>query len=325
MLEKLSSLIKNSSKFVITSHVNPDGDSIGCQIALFRYLKKLKKEAKIISSSPTPDNYKFLDTDNFIEIYDEKLHDEYITSANVIFILDTNEYARLRTMENVVRQSKAKKVCIDHHLGNNKNGFDLYYSDTDSPATGEILYNFFSQNGYTIDYDIAVPLYTAIMTDTGSFRFERTDSETHRITANLLETGVNPEDVYSCVYNYSTHGRLKLLSLFLSHVKLELDDKIAYGILKKEYFEQTGTNIMDTDGFSAHLLSISTVKLGIIFTESERGVKVSFRSKGDIYVNELAKHFGGGGHKNAAGAFILGAELDELVQEVIDKTKKFLR
>lgn len=259
-----------------------------------------------------------------IEIYDDKLHDNFINTSDVIFLLDTNEYARIRTMENAVKSSPAKKVCIDHHLGDNKNGFDLYYSDTQSPATGEILYNFFSQNGNTIDYDIAVPLYTAIMTDTGSFRFGRTDSETHRITAKLLETGVNPEDIYSCVYNYSTYGRLKLLSRFLNNILLEADNRIAYGVIKKEFFRETGTNIMDTDGFSSHLLSISTVRLGIIFTESERGVKVSFRSKGDIYVNELAKSFGGGGHKNAAGAFLPGAELDDLIPKILEVSKKYL-
>ena len=324
MFENIANLINNYRNFVITSHVNPDGDSIGSEIALHTYLKNLGKNSRIINYSKTPDNYAFLDKNNIIEKFDETEHKKVIENTEVIFILDTNEYSRTRTMEPLLKSSKAVKVCIDHHLGPNKNGFDYYISDTESPATGEILYSIFSESGNSISPEIANALYTAIMTDTGSFRFPRTDHETHNITAELIKAGADPVKLYSEVYDKATIGRLKLLSLFLSNVKLVYDDNLIYGKLFLKDFEETNTNVFDTEGFSNYLMSIESVRLSLIFTEVQRGIKISFRSKGDIFVNDLAREFGGGGHMNAAGAFIVNGNMDTLTDEVLSKAKKYI-
>ena len=324
MFENIANLINNYRNFVITSHVNPDGDSIGSEIALHTYLKNLGKNSRIINYSKTPDNYAFLDKNNIIEKFDETEHKKVIENTEVIFILDTNEYSRTRTMEPLLKNSKAVKVCIDHHPGPNKNGFDYYISDTESPATGEILYSIFSESGNSISPEIANALYTAIMTDTGSFRFPRTDHETHNITAELIKAGADPVKLYSEVYDKATIGRLKLLSLFLSNVKLVYDDRLIYGKLFLKDFEETNTNVFDTEGFSNYLMSIESVRLSLIFTEVQRGIKISFRSKGDIFVNDLAREFGGGGHMNAAGAFIVNGNMDTLTDEVISKAKKYI-
>jgi phosphoesterase RecJ-like protein len=325
MLEKILDLIKNSAKFVITSHVNPDGDSIGSEIALYKYLINKEKEAKIINYSLTPRNYLFLDSNNIIEKFDENRHKKSIYDADVIFILDTNEYSRLRTMAPLIKESQAKKICIDHHLGEN-NGFDYYLSDIESASTGEILFRLFTLNGSdSINKDIAVPLYTAIMTDTGSFRFPRTDSETHQITAKLIEKGADPVEIFSEVYDKAPFGRLKLLSRFLNNLTLAYDGKLIYGPIYLKDFEDTETNVFDTEGFSHHIMGLGSVQIGIIFTETQKGIKVSFRSKGEIYCNELAKEFGGGGHKNAAGAWIDKVKMESLIKEVITKAKKYLK
>jgi phosphoesterase RecJ-like protein len=325
MLSTILDLIKNNGNFIITSHVNPDGDSIGSELALHKYLKNLHKNPKIINHSSTPDNYVFLDANKVIEIFDENKHLRAIKESDVIFVLDTNEYSRLRTMESSVKNSPAKKVCIDHHLGSNRNGFDYYISDIDSPATGEILYKLFTLNGNNaIDIDIARALYTAIMTDTGSFRFPRTDSETHQIIARLIELGVDPVEIYNEVYDRSKIGRLKLLAKFLESIKLTYDDRVAYAHIFQKDFEETGTNVFDTEGFSHHLMSIESVQISVILTEVKRGIKLSFRSKDEIYVNELAKEFGGGGHRNAAGAFITDSNMEELTGKVILKARDFI-
>ncbi len=325
MLKKILELIKNHKNFVITSHVNPDGDSIGSEIALFKYLSKQGKNVSVINYSRTPDNYLFLDNSNIIQKFDENLHKQVISGADVIFILDTNEYSRLRTMAPLIKMSQAKKICIDHHLGES-NGFDYYLSDIDSPSTGEILFKMFSLNGsFKLDKDIAVPLYTAIMTDTGSFRFPRTDSETHLITAKLIELGADPVIIFSEVYDRAPLGRIRLLSRFLSNIKTAFEDRLAYCHIFVRDFEETGTNVFDTEGFSHHLMSIDSVQIGIILTQTPRGIKVSFRSKGDIYVNLLAKEFGGGGHMNAAGAWIENGDMDKLTDELISKSKIFLK
>ena len=325
MLEKVHDFIKNNRKFVITSHVNPDGDSIGSEIALYKYMIKQGKQVSIINYSKTPDNYLFLDKSNIIQQFDENRHKQPINEADVIFILDTNEYSRLRTMAPVIQSSTAKKICIDHHLGSS-NGFDYYVSNTASASTGEILYKLFTMNDSgKINSDIAIPLYTAIMTDTGSFRFPRTDSETHRITAELIDHGADPVSIFSEVYDKAPLGRLKLLSRFLNNFKTAYDNKLIYAHIYVNDFEETGTNVFDTEGFSHYLMSINTVQISIIFTETSRGVKMSFRSKGNIYVNELAKEFGGGGHMNASGAWVENPDINKLTEEVISKSEKYIK
>ncbi|MGH2574172.1 MAG: DHH family phosphoesterase [Ignavibacteria bacterium] len=326
MFENILKLINNKQNFVITSHVNPDGDSIGSEIALHKYLKNLGKTARIINYSLTPQNYTFLDNSKIIEKFDENTHNAVLQNAEVIFILDTNEYSRLKTMANSVMNSPAKKVCIDHHMGFNLNGFDFFISDTDSPATGEVLYKLFTYNGNnSISADIAVALYAAIMTDTGSFRFPRTDSETHKIAAKLIEYGADPVEIYNEIYDKSSFGKLKLLSIFLNKLILACDNKLIYASLLQKDFIDTGTTEIDTEGFSSHMMSIKTVQIGIIFTETKRGIKISFRSKGDAHVNELAKEFGGGGHSNAAGSFIENANLEELIKNVLAKAKNYIK
>lgn len=325
MFEFILNLTDTKDNFILTSHVNPDGDSIGSELALYYFLKNKGKTAKIINYSATPQNYIFLDKYNIIEKFDENIHKNSINEAEVIFILDTNEYSRVKTMAPFIKESPALKVCIDHHLGFEKNGFDHIYSDIESPSTGEILYKMFKSCGNnTITKEIADNLYTAIMTDTGSFRFPRTDSETHRITAELIDIGVNPVDIYSEVYNKSTIGRLKLLSIFLKKLTIEYDGRLIYSILRQKDFEETGTTEFDTDGFSHPMMSLESVQIAVIFTEGKRGTKVSFRSKGNIPVNELAKEFGGGGHKNAAGAWLERKDLENIFPEVILKAKNYI-
>ena len=326
MFRDIADLILNNQEFVLTSHVNPDGDSIGCEIALYKFLFKFGKKARILNYSITPDNYLFLDKEGIIEQFDEHKHIAVINRADIVFILDTNEYARIRTMAPYVKNSKAKKVVIDHHMGINANGFDYFISDTGSPSTGEIIFRFIKFfDKEKLDKEIAAALYTAIMTDTGSFRFERTNSETHLITAELLSYGINPYEIYSEVYNKATPGKLRLLGRFLENIKLEHSDKLAYSVLRKSDFEETVTNEFATEGYGQHLLSLENALIGIIITETKRGVKLSFRSKGKIPVNELAKEFGGGGHINAAGAFIENGNLDELIKESVTKSKKYIK
>lgn len=333
MNKDIVSLINEKQEFILTSHVNPDGDSIGSEIALYLYLKSLGKSARIFNYSPTPANYTFLDKDNVIEQFDEVKHKGFIEGADAIFVLDTNEFERLRTLAQYIQSSKAKKVLIDHHLGFKGNGFDYSMMDINSPATGEMLYRFFKDidaensgeyGGSVINRDIALALYTAIMTDTGSFRYDRTDSTTHIIISDLLKFGIKPYDVYSEVYNRASIGKLHLLGRFLNNITLMYEGALAYSTVLQKDFEETSTDEYAIEGFSTHLLSLETVKLGIVITETKRGVKLSFRSKDDLPSNELAKAFGGGGHLNASGAFVPGAKVEELTQLVTKKAEEFV-
>ncbi len=336
MLNKeIVSLINNNQEFVLTSHVNPDGDSIGSEIALQKYLSSLGKNAKVLNYSSTPANYTFLDRDNVIEQFDESRHKSLIEHADVIFVLDTNEYSRLRTLEPFIRSSKAKKVLVDHHLGYEAASglFDCYMVDTESPATGEMLYKFFKDIAESsskdikdiISRDIAIALYAAIMTDTGSFKYNRTDSETHEIISQLLGYGISPYDIYSEIYNKATIGKLHLLGRFLNNITMVHEGRTAFSVVTQKDFEETGTDEYAIEGFSTHLMSLETVVLGIVITETKRGVKLSFRSKGNVRSNELAGEFQGGGHMNASGAFIPGAKLKDIVSEAADRAEKYIQ
>ena len=142
IFDKIADIIEKHKDFVITSHVNPDGDSIGCEIAFYRHLKSLNKQVNIINFSPTPDNYRFLDRDNIIQIFNSEIHKNVIQNSEVICILDTNDYKRLRDMSGYIQNSDSIKICIDHHMGIKPDDYSLYITDTDSPATGEILYKY---------------------------------------------------------------------------------------------------------------------------------------------------------------------------------------
>ncbi|RCK77393.1 MAG: 3'-to-5' oligoribonuclease A [Ignavibacteriae bacterium] len=322
--EKIAKQIKQHNSFIITSHVNPDGDSLGCELALARFLKKLNKIVHIINHNETPKFYEFLDKNNEIQKYFPEKHNELIKNSDVIFILDTNQPNRLRSLEEPVLKSPAIKIVIDHHLEAD-NFADYYLIDEQATSTAEILYKLLLfMNNNLLDYDIAHPLYTAIMTDTGSFRFPRTDVETHQIIAHLLHFGVDPTEVYSKVYETWTPGRIQLLAKSLSTLKLEYDGKLAYMICTIKMFESTGTTEVETDNFTNYPMSIEGVQIGLLFNELDDGVKISFRSKGDIPVNELAKELGGGGHKNAAGARLFNVNLQDTIITTIQKAKKYL-
>ncbi|MCX7610486.1 MAG: DHH family phosphoesterase, partial [Ignavibacterium sp.] len=228
---KLLTIINENNSFVLTSHVNPDADAIGSEIALYNLLNKLEKKVRIINHSATPYNLKFLDEKDSIEKFDQNIHSEIILSSDVIFLLDLNNLSRVVSMQSIISKSSSLKVCIDHHQSPEEFA-DFYFLDTDFAATGEILLDFMKK--YFEDFitkEIAIPLYAAIMTDTGSFRFERTTPKLHRDVAYLIEKGVNPFSIYDQIYDQSRFSKIKLLGKSLTTINLLYKNKLAYMII----------------------------------------------------------------------------------------------
>ncbi|MFN3133992.1 MAG: DHH family phosphoesterase [Candidatus Kryptonium sp.] len=324
-IDRVKQIIERSQNFVITTHVNPDGDGLGCEVALLYFLERLGKAAVVINVSETPGNYKFLDPENRFLIFDEQNFEqiEKILNADVIFICDMNQSNRLKTMEKYVLRSKAIKIIIDHHL-ETQDFADYYLIDVDAPASGEIVYKLIkSFDNFKIDERIAIGIYTAIMTDTGSFRFPRTDSETHRIVAELLDAGADPVEIYDKVYEQSSLGKIKLLGRCLSELETRYDGKLGYIVVTQGMLKDYGVEEWETDGFVQSILKVAGVRVAVFILELKDGVKLSFRSKGGIPINELAKEFGGNGHKNAAGARLYNITLDEVIKQVIQKAEKY--
>jgi bifunctional oligoribonuclease and PAP phosphatase NrnA len=324
VFEQFRQIIQHGNRFVLTTHVNPDPDAIGSELAMARFLTSLGKIVAVLNHSATPAYCTFLDPKSIIEQFDPPHHANMVLNADVIIVLDANQPERLQSLKPYLLSSKAVKVCIDHHP--DKTPFaDLYIVDESTAATGEILYeifHFLDENSLTAD--IASPLYAAIMTDTGSFRFPKTDPALHRIVANLIERGADPVETYRRIYEQGTANRLQLLGGVLSTLQLAHGGKVATMFVTREMFQRTSTSEEDVESFINYTLSIGGVQIGLLFTELPDGVKVSFRSRGEIEVNKLAQEFGGNGHKNAAGARIPAARLKPILEQVVVRSLDYI-
>ena len=321
----LKKIISDNNSFLITTHVNPDADALGSEIALYLILEELGKKVYIVNYSETPYNLIFLDKPKAIETYDGDKHIPIIHTVDIIIAVDFNKSDRTVKMKLAINESSALKICIDHHLDPEKFA-DHYFIDNKYSSSGEIIYDFIKKTRIVkLTYDLAYPLYAAIMTDTGSFRFERTTEGLHLIAAEMLKLGVVPGEVYDKIYDQCKISKFKLLGLSLNTLKLFGENKsVGYMILTQKDFKDTGALESDTDGFVNYALSVENVKIGIIFVELNEGFKVSFRSKGNVSVNNLAKEYGGGGHTNAAGARFFKNNLNELMPGILNKAVEYV-
>lgn len=322
--QKLAEIINRNESFLITTHVNPDADAIGSEIAFSNLLSKLGKSYNIINHSETPYNLKFLDVDNAIQKYDENKHINYFNSSDVLVALDFNRSDRMVSMQTRFVESNKLKICIDHHQ--DPEDFVSYsFIDPNYAATGHILFDFIKKTGIVnIDLEIAAPLYAAIMTDTGSFRFERTTADLHRNIAELLDKGVNSTNIYDQLYDESKLSKIKLLGRSLSSLQLIAENKIGYMVITQKDFIDLTALESDTENFVNYIISVEGITLGLLFIELKNGFKVSFRSKGELPVNKLAGLFGGGGHKNAAGARFHNVDMHQSIPDILKKAEKFI-
>lgn len=317
-------LINDNNNFVITAHINPDGDAIGSELALARYLKSIGKQVKIINHSSTPEYLQFLINDSSeIEFFEAASHREVIIQADIIFMLDINQLNRTGDLEESIRISQAKKICIDHHEFPEKFAH-AEVIDTEKSSTGELIYDLLCEAKFKLNYKIALPLYVAILTDTGSFKYDRTTPKVHRIVSELLKTGIDTKTVFREIYDKGTAGSLQLLGRALSSLTLVCGGKVSYMSVKRSDLVETGTSEEDVEGFVNYNLTIKDVEVGIFFFELEDGVKASFRSVSKVPVNKLAKEFNGGGHFHAAGVRITGQELELSIREILKETEKYL-
>lgn len=313
----ISEKIEKSYNIIITSHISPDGDAIGSMLGLFYFIKKqYNKKAKMFINGGINHNLRFLNGTEEIQKYDDMMMEEII-SADLIFILDLNDLNRLKEAGDAIAMSNAYKILIDHHVEPKKFA-DLELIDTEATSTGELIWKVIDKLKGKFDNRISNALYTAIMTDTGSFRFERTNELTHRIIAQLIENGANPVECYDEIYNQKTVQALKLLGLSLARIDLYGNGKISIMSIRKSDFDEADAIEDDTEGFVANTLSIKGVEVGVMITEREKGeLRISFRSKGNYSIREVAAKFGGGGHKFASGARTLNQDFEDVKLRII--------
>jgi phosphoesterase RecJ-like protein len=318
MWNEIAAIIKRGKKFLITTHVNPDGDAIGSELALHAFLRILGKESRIINGNLTPDRYSFLDTEGDIEVYSEEEHSAKDFDCDAIFVLDISNLARLGALGGLVQSSRTRKVCIDHHISNDRFA-DVNVIQPAASATGELIYDLIMSMRGWLDGRIALFLYVSILTDTGGFRFSNTSGRTHIITSHLLSAGVDPRMVYEKIYENNSAGQVRLLARLLDSLRITDDGRVAWVRVSRSDFGDTGSSPDELDGMIDHLRAIEGVEVCLLFLEREvRGTKVSLRSKNDFDVNLFASRFGGGGHKNAAG-MIIEKDLDDSIDMIVSE------
>lgn len=321
-LSEIKKILNPQNKIVIITHYNPDGDAIGSSLGLKHYLNAKGIDAEVVVPNDFPKFLKWMPDAKKIIIadYKQKKASDLIKNADIIFILDFNTPSRSGNfISSLIEKSKGKKILIDHHQ--QPDTFDFVYSDTTIPATCQMIYHFIEamEETHFINENTAKCLYTGIMTDTGGFRYRSTSATTHRITANLIEKGAEPSEISSNTWDTNSISRIHLLSLILSRLEVINDGKTAILYLKRDELKKYGFEKGDTEGFVNYGLSILGVEVSVFFIEDlyEEFIKISFRSKKNIDVNNFSrKYFNGGGHINASG----GKSLDDM-ETTISKFK----
>ncbi len=321
-LSEIKKILNPQNKIVIITHYNPDGDAIGSSLGLKHYLNAKGINAEVVVPNDFPKFLKWMPDAKKITIadYKQKKASDLIKNADIIFILDFNTPSRSGNFRSsLIEKSKGKKILIDHHQ--QPDTFDFVYSDTSIPATCQMIYHFIEamEETHFINENTAKCLYTGIMTDTGGFRYRSTSATTHRITANLIEKGAEPSEISSNTWDTNSISRIHLLSLILSRLEVINDGKTAILYLKRDELKKYGFEKGDTEGFVNYGLSILGVEVSAFFIEDlyEEFIKISFRSKKNIDVNNFSrKYFNGGGHINASG----GKSLDDM-ETTISKFK----
>lgn len=321
---KLKEIIEQNETFLLTCHVNPDADALGSEIAFAALLQKLGKSVGIVNHSETPDFLKFLDYQNLIEKYEPEKHDKLIAEVDVLVAIDFNQSDRVVSMEESFVNSKALKICIDHHQEPH-DFVDFFFNGTEFTATGEIIFDFIKETKIIeLDEMIALNLYSAIMTDTGSFRFERTTAKTHLIAAELLKFNLSPIEIYDKLYNQNDLSKIALLGATLETIATAHNGKVAYMTITRKMLADAKADESEVDGFVNYCMSVKGVRIGLLFLEVKKGIKISYRSKGEIPVNKLAAEFEGGGHTNAAGSRIYGGTLKEYLPKIVAASEKYI-
>jgi len=326
MLDDVLTLVRENERFFVTTHLGPDGDALGSQIALARFLQKLGKQAAMVNSDEVGFNLDWMPGSGDVEVYDSSLdQQEALAEADVVFVLDTNDEERLGKLGGLVREATATTVLIDHHL-QPEGWFDVEFIRDTAAATGELVYEMIDATDPSlIDAEIATALYTAIMTDTGSFRYSSVTPRLHRIVADILERGgIEPAPIHETIYDRKSMPGLRLLGRMLNRIRLRYDGQLGYSVVTQRMVEDTGASWDDKQGFVNYVLSIEGVKAALLFSEVDDGSKISFRSEADVRVDEWARNFGGGGHRNAAGAYVRRPTFEDVIEDVIDAAPRFI-
>lgn len=297
-------IVRTHQRFVLTTHVRPDGDAFGSEMAMAGILKSLGKDVLLCNDFTVPPNLRFLDPDQMHRRLGVDVTAEQLADREVLIILDTTAWAQLGAMADVIKATKAIKVVIDHHVSGDDLGAELF-KNSEAEAAGRLVVEAADALGVKLDQPIAEAAMVALTTDTGWFRFSSTTAGTLRLAARLVDAGAKPDQLYKSLYETDTHARLQLVGRALVHTQTELSGRLIYTWLGRADFDACGALPSDSEDIINLTLSVGGTQVAIILVEQLKGgFKISFRSRCRVDCSRLAEQFGGGGHKKAAGAFL---------------------
>jgi phosphoesterase RecJ-like protein len=322
---RFTELVRAHDRFLLTSHVRPDCDALGSELGLAGVLEALGKDVLVVNAQKTPPNLAFIDPDRRLKTLGVDVEPHHLAGCEVLMVLDTSAWAQLGAMADVVRASQARKAILDHHVGEDDLGAELF-KDPQAEATGRLVLEAARHLGVRITPEIARPLFAAIATDTGWFRFGSTSGTTLRYAGDLVEAGAVPSDIFASLYEQDSLARLKLRGRILARTETELGGRLAHTAVLQEDFDVTGALPSDTEDVINMTLAVAGTEVAVILVEQPGGgFKLSFRSRTPkVDCNELARLFGGGGHKAAAGAAIK-APWPEAQKQVLDAVRSAMR
>jgi nanoRNase/pAp phosphatase (c-di-AMP/oligoRNAs hydrolase) len=328
-------LITEAKDILVTTHTRPDGDACGCVRAVTEVLRGRGKTVRPLLLSPMPDWYGFL-FDEKVPVLGQDVQVQDLTGGgfgpiDLVIIVDTNSYSQLPGFETYLQQTTGPVLVIDHHVAADPLGRVRIVDET-AAAAGLVLYDFLQYAGWPIPRPAAEGLFVAISTDTGWFHLRNTDSRVFRRCAELIESGIEPNDLYHKLYQSFSYPRFQLLVAMLNTVELHCDGRYASQYLRRADFERTGAAYRDTENLVNECQRIDSVSVAALFIELKDGrIRCSLRSRPDarrpgapaVDVNEIARQFGGGGHKMASGTY-LPAPLEHALRLIHDEVAKRL-
>lgn len=326
IFERFKSVIAPAENIIITTHSFPDADGIGSEISLCLALNQIGKNAICCNDEELLNRYKYLDPKDMV-VGVERLKQRFSTSPDLIIVVDTNVVDRAG---NKFNQLYSKYDCpilyIDHHPCSN-DVKEKHCIDTGAAATGQLIGELIESLGLEFNEEMALPLYTAILIDTSSFRYPTVTAKTHQLIAKLMATGIKPPLAYNGIYGTKKIEHMHLLSKVLASANCNKTEEVAWIVLKKSELADFGVDIEDTHGFINNLLILDNVKVACMFRDDGERVKISLRSGGDYDVGHMARELGGGGHSHSAATIVSKSNengLDQIISDSIDKIEILL-
>jgi bifunctional oligoribonuclease and PAP phosphatase NrnA len=301
VIQDVAASIRSHHRFLVATHVRPDGDAIGSVLSMTHLLTQLGKEADPCCQDPVPTAYQFLPGAHSIS--NRVLQP---SQYEVAILVDCGDFLRVGTVLAETISKIPQLISIDHHVAHAAFG-NIFWNRTSASSTCEMLYDLCLELPCTIDPILAACLYTGLLADSGSFRFSNTNQRVLEIAAKLVAAGAEPAFIAEQVYDSASVGSLRLLAMVLATLGFHANDRLATAEMSRNMFSETATSPADTEGLINFLRSVKAVTMAMLFREGAEGqVHVSMRSKGDVDVASFARRHGGGGHRHAAAFEVPG-------------------